>query len=131
MQGMQPLRWNKVQGSITSPQLFNIFINALLRMLTKTGQIHEVWHGLQIGKDLEESSKDEEYGHLFNNIASIDDIFNFCKHSMGSAEMIGVHGVVLHEINVRKTFLLLIGEDRKQGSLRHTSTKAVDQWQTP
>jgi len=26
------------QGSITSPQLFNIFINALLRMLTVTGQ---------------------------------------------------------------------------------------------
>jgi len=26
------------QGSITSPQLFNIFINALLRMLTATGQ---------------------------------------------------------------------------------------------
>ena len=25
-------------GSITSPQLFNIFINALLRMLTVTGQ---------------------------------------------------------------------------------------------
>jgi len=25
------------QGSITSPQLFNIFINALLRMLTATG----------------------------------------------------------------------------------------------
>jgi len=26
------------QGRITSPQLFNIFINALLRMLTATGQ---------------------------------------------------------------------------------------------
>ena len=27
------------QGSITSPQLFNIFINALLRMLTALGRI--------------------------------------------------------------------------------------------
>jgi len=40
------------QGSITSPQLFNIFINALLRILTATGQNQEIshWHGLQIGK---------------------------------------------------------------------------------
>ena len=29
------------QGSITSPQLFNIFINVLLRMLTVTGQNEE------------------------------------------------------------------------------------------
>jgi len=36
------------QGSITSPQLFNIFINALLRMLTVTGQNEDSSHGLQI-----------------------------------------------------------------------------------
>ena len=40
-----------VQGSITSPQLFNIFINDLLRMLTVTGQREGIRHGLQIGKD--------------------------------------------------------------------------------
>jgi len=34
------------QGSITSPQLFNIFINALLRMLTATGQNQGISHGL-------------------------------------------------------------------------------------
>jgi len=39
------------QGSITSPQLFNIFINALLRMLTITGQNGDISYGLQIGKD--------------------------------------------------------------------------------
>ena len=39
------------QGSITSPQLFNIFINALLRMLTVTGQNEDISHGLQIGMD--------------------------------------------------------------------------------
>ena len=33
------------QGSITSPQLFNIF-NALLRMLTVTGQKENISHGL-------------------------------------------------------------------------------------
>ena len=39
------------QGSITSPQLFNIFINALLRMLTVTGQNEGISHGKQISKD--------------------------------------------------------------------------------
>jgi len=39
------------QGSIVSPQLFNIFINALFRMLTVTGQNENVSHGLLIGKD--------------------------------------------------------------------------------
>jgi len=34
------------QRSITSPQLFNIFINALLRMLTVTGQNEDISHGL-------------------------------------------------------------------------------------
>jgi len=39
------------QGSITSLQIFNIFINALLRMFTVTGQNEDISHGLQIGKD--------------------------------------------------------------------------------
>jgi len=43
------------QGSITSPQLFNIFINAVLRMLTATGQNQGISHGLQIGKDQDDS----------------------------------------------------------------------------
>ena len=42
------------QGSITSLQLFNIFINALLRMLTVTGQNEDISHGLQIGKNQNE-----------------------------------------------------------------------------
>jgi len=39
------------QGSITSPQFFNIFINALIRMLTVTGQNEDISHWLQISKD--------------------------------------------------------------------------------
>jgi len=40
------------QGSITSPQLFNFYINALLRILTVTGQDEDIIsHGPQIGKD--------------------------------------------------------------------------------
>jgi len=39
------------QGSITSLQHFNIFINALLRMLTVTGQNEDIGQVLQIVKD--------------------------------------------------------------------------------
>jgi hypothetical protein len=35
------------QGSITSLQLLNIFINALLRMLTAAGQNQAISHGLR------------------------------------------------------------------------------------
>ena len=50
------------QGSITTPLLFNIFINALLRMLTVTGQNQGVSYGLQIGKDQNDSSQDADHG---------------------------------------------------------------------
>ena len=43
------------QGSIISPQLFKIFMNVLLRMLTVTGQREGISHGLQIGEDLKDS----------------------------------------------------------------------------
>jgi len=50
-------------GSITSPQLFNIFINALLRMLTVTGQnSEEISHWLQIGKDQKGDNQRDENG---------------------------------------------------------------------
>jgi len=54
------------QGSITSPQLLNIFVNALLQMLTATGQNQGISHGLQIGKDQDDSSQDADHGYLFN-----------------------------------------------------------------
>jgi len=53
------------QGSITSPQLFNIFINALLRMLTVTGQNEDISHGLQIGKDQKGDNQRDENGYQF------------------------------------------------------------------
>ena len=62
------------QGSITSPQLFNIFINALLRMLTITGQNEDIIHGLQIGKDQKGDNQRDESGYQCNNIGFIDDI---------------------------------------------------------
>ena len=65
------------QGSITLPQPFNIFINALLHMLTVTGQNQDISHGLQIGKDQKEDNQRDENGHQFNNIGFIDDISIF------------------------------------------------------
>jgi len=62
------------QGSITSPQLSNIFINALLRMLTATGQNQGISHGLQIGKDQYDSSQDADHGNQLNKMGFIDDI---------------------------------------------------------
>jgi len=51
------------QGSITSPQLFNIFMNGLLQMLTSIGQNQGylgISHGLQISKDKGKSSQDTD-----------------------------------------------------------------------
>ena len=62
------------QGSITFLQLFNIFINALLRMLAVTGQNENIRHGLQIRKDQKGDNQRDDNGCQFNNIGSIDDI---------------------------------------------------------
>jgi len=62
------------QGNITSPQVFNIFLNTLLRMLTATGQNQGISHGLQIDKDQDDSSQDADHGYQFNNIGFMDDI---------------------------------------------------------
>jgi len=103
------------QGSITSPQLFNMFINALLRMLTATGQNQGISHGLQIGKDLDDSSQDADHGYQFNNIGFIDDISIFAETPEGMQTLLDVvqefttwRGM---EINVKKAFLLVIIDD--------------------
>jgi len=110
------------QASITSPQLFNIFINALLRMLTAKG----ISHGLQIRKDQVDSSQDADHGYQLNNIGFIDDISIFAEIP---EEMQTLPDVVQEfttwcgmEINIKKTFLLVIDKDRK----RRESTPAPD-----
>ena len=60
------------QGSITSLQLFNIFINVLLQMLTSTEQNQGISHGLQIGKNQEDSSQDANHGYQFNHRRYLD-----------------------------------------------------------
>ena len=105
------------QGSITSPQLFNIFINALLRMLTATGQNQGISHGLQIGNDQDDSSQDADHGYQFNHIGLIDDITIFAETPEG---MQNLPDVVQEfktwcgmEINIKKKSLLVVDKDRK------------------
>ena len=77
-------------GSITSPQLFSIFINALLQMLTATGQNQGISHGLQIGKDQDDSSQDADLSYEFNNIGFIDDISIFAETPEGMQTLLDV-----------------------------------------
>jgi len=78
------------QGSITSLQLFNICINALLRMLTATGQNQGISHGLQNGKDQDDSRQDADHGYQFNNIGFIDDISIFAETPEGMQTLLDV-----------------------------------------
>jgi len=94
------------QGCITSLQLFNIFINALLRMLAATGQNQGIRHGLRIGKDQDDSSQDADHGYQFNNIGFIDNISIFAETPEGTQTLLDVMqefttwcGI---EINVKK-----------------------------
>ena len=96
------------QGSITSPQLFNIFINALLRMLMVTG----ISHGLQIGKDQKGDNQRDENGYQFDNIGFIDDISIFADTPEGMHKLVNVVQEFMAwcgvQINVKKTYLLVI-----------------------
>jgi len=103
------------QDSITSPQLFNIFINALLRMLTVTGQKENISHGLQIGKDQKEDNQRDENGYQFNNIGFIDDISIFADTPEGMQKLLNVVQEFMAwcgmQINVKKTYLLVTDND--------------------
>jgi len=78
------------QGSITSPQFFNIFINTLLRMLTVTGQNEDISHGLQIDKDQKGDNQQDENGYQFNNIGFIDDISIFADTPEGMQKLLNI-----------------------------------------
>jgi len=105
------------QGSITSPQLFNIFINALLRMLTVTGQNEDISHRLQIGKDQKGDNKRDENGYQFNNIEFIDDISIFADTPEGMPKLLNIGQEFTAwcgmQINAKKTYLLVIDNDKK------------------
>jgi len=86
------------QGNITSLQLFNIIINALLRMLTVTEQNENIIHGLQIGKDQKGDNQRDGNGYQFNNIEFIDDMSIFTDTPEGMQKpakyCAGIYGLV-------------------------------------
>jgi len=103
------------QGSKTSPQLFNIFTNAMLRMLTVTGQNEDMSHGLQIGKDQKGDNQQDENGCQFNNIGFIDDISIFADTPEGMQKLLNVVQEFTSwcgmQINLKKTYSLVIDND--------------------
>ena len=114
------------QGSITSPQLFNIFINdALLRILTVTGQNEDIHHGLQIGKDQNGQNQRDENGYQFNNIGFITDISIFANTPEGMQKQLNAvqefTAWCAMQINVKKKYLLVIDHDKsvESKSQRH------------
>ena len=48
-------------------------------MLTATGQNQGISHGLQIGKNQDDSSQDADHDYQFNDIGFIDDISIFAE----------------------------------------------------
>ena len=60
-------------------------------MLTATGQNQGISHGLQIGKDQDDSSQDADHGYQFNNIGFIDDISIFAETPEGMQTLLDVH----------------------------------------
>jgi len=74
------------QGSIMSPQLFKISINALLR--TVRGQIENIGHGQQIGKDLKENNLRQENSDRFNKTGFIDNFSIFADTPEGMQKLL-------------------------------------------
>jgi len=108
------------QGSITSPQLFNIFINGLLRMLTFTGQNEDIGHGLRICKKVKRDNQRVENGYQFKNIRFIDDISMFSDSPEGLQKLLNVVQEFTAwcgmQINVKKTYLvvIIVNNDKKR-----------------
>jgi len=100
-----------------SQQLFNIFINALLRILTVTGQNEGISHGLQIGKDQKGDNQWDENGYQFNNKGFIDDISILADTPEGMQKLLNVVQEFTAwcgmQINVKKTYLMVIDNDKK------------------
>jgi len=87
-------------------------------MFTATGQNQGIKHGLQIGKDQDDSSQDADHSYHFNNIGFIDDISIFAETPEGMQTLLDVVQEFTTwcgmEINVKKTFLFVIHKDRKR-----------------
>ena len=94
-------------------------------MLTATWQNQGIGHGLQIGKDQDDSSQDADHGYQF--IGFIDDISIFAETPERMQTLLDVvqefiTGGLAWRSTYKKTFLLVIDKDRK----RRESTPAPD-----
>jgi len=73
---------------------------------------------LQIGTNQEDSSQDADHGYQFNDISFIDNISIFAEIPEGMKTLLDVVQDFTTwcgmEINVKKTFLLVIDKDRKR-----------------
>jgi len=111
------------QGSITSPQMsrVNIFISALVWMLSVAGWNQGISLGLQIDQNQEDSSQDIEHGYQFHDKILINDTSISAETSEGIQTLLDVRQEFITcwcgmEMNAAKTFLLavVIDKDRKR-----------------
>jgi len=104
-----------LQGSIMSPQLSNIFMNALLHMLTVTGQNEDISHGLQILKVQKGDNQRDDDGYQFDNVGFIHDISIFAHTPEGMQKLLNVVQEFTAwcgmQIDVKKTYLSVIDND--------------------
>jgi len=87
-------------------------------MLTVAGQNEDISHWLQIGKDQKGDNQRDENGHQFNNIGFIDEISIFADTPEGMQKLLNVVQEFTAwcgmQINVKKTYMLVIDVDRKR-----------------
>ena len=98
--------WRPVaQGSVLSPLLFIVFINALLRVLTQTGQKENISHGINGLDD-------------FNNLAFCDDMSIFAQDAHKMQKLLEQvekfedwSGI---KLNPKKTEVMYVGPKQKE-----------------
>ena len=93
------------QGSVLSPLLFILFINALARTLTAIGKQHGIAHGME---GIEQ----------FNNLMFCDDMSLFAQTRQGMQQLL--NGVEEFEewsgirVNIKKTMVMAVDGDKKR-----------------
>jgi len=89
-------------------------------MLTVTGQNEDICRRLQVGKDQKGDNQRDENGYQFtgNDIGFVDDISIFADTPEGMQKLLNVVQKFTAwcgmQINVKKTFLLVIDHDTKR-----------------
>jgi hypothetical protein len=82
-----------IQGGASCPRIFTVFVNALLELLTGTGQAFGVSHGI-------------EETEQFNNVAFMDDITVLAQGNEGAQILLNA----THEFGVWSNMRLNLGK---------------------